>query len=100
MSLVFNFLYTTNQAKALTFEGAFDLHDKLAERNRIGFEKLDKAKKKYVSMNKSENDKDQAFKSTAKEEKCTELRKDTSLSRSPISISVRLRQKLKFQESG
>ena len=63
-------------------------------------EKLDKAKKKYVSMNKSEDDKDQAFKSTAKEEKCTELRKDTSLSRSPISISVRLRQKLKFQESG
>ena len=51
-------------------------------------------------MNKSEDDKDQAFKSTAKEEKCTELRKDTSLSRSPISISVRLRQKLKFQESG
>ena len=51
-------------------------------------------------MNKSEDDKDQAFESTAKEEKCTELRKDTSLSRSPISISVRLRQKLKFQESG
>ena len=48
MSLVFTFLCDTNQAKALTFEGAFDFHRKLAGRNKIGFEKLDKAKKKIL----------------------------------------------------
>ncbi|RVW46815.1 Transcription initiation factor TFIID subunit 1 [Vitis vinifera] len=48
MSLVFTFLCDTNQAKALTFEGAFDFHSKLAGRNKIGFEKLDKAKKKIL----------------------------------------------------
>ena len=37
---------TTNQVRALTFEGAFELHKNLAERDKIGFETFDKAKKK------------------------------------------------------
>ena len=99
MLLVFTFLCATNQAKALTFEGAFDFHRNLAERNKIGFEKLDKAKKKDFTVNKPEKDKDQTFESKIGD-KCTKLREDMSLSRSSISISVRSRRKLKFQNKG
>ena len=48
LSLVFAFSCTTNQAKALTFEGAFDFQTNLAKRNKIGFQELDKAKKKKL----------------------------------------------------
>ena len=53
MSFVFAFLCTTNQAKALTFKGAFDFHKKLVGRNGNGFDKMDKAKKKtYIFFDK------------------------------------------------
>ena len=68
MSLVFTFLCATNQAKVLTFEGAFDLHKHLARRNKIRFEKLDKAKKKDLTVNKPKEDKDYAFESAAEED--------------------------------
>lgn len=48
MSLMFTFLCSTNQEKALTFDGAFDFHKNLARKNEIGFNKLDKAKKKKL----------------------------------------------------
>ena len=55
MSLVFTFLCATNQARALTFERAFDLHKNLVRRN--------KAKKKDLTVNKPKEDKDQTFES-------------------------------------
>ena len=61
---------------------------------------MDTAKKKDLTMYKPEEDKDQACESTAKGDKCTKLREDMSLSRSSISISMRIGQKLKFQENG
>ena len=64
----------TNQARALTFEGAFELHKNLARRNKIGFEKFDKAKKKDLMENKLDEDKDQAIESATEGEKCIELR--------------------------
>lgn len=45
MSLEFTFLCTTNQANALTINGAFDFHKKLTRKNGIEFDKLDKGKK-------------------------------------------------------
>ena len=57
------FSCTTNQARALTFEGAFELHKNLAGRNKIGFETFDKAKKIFFTENKLENDKDHTLES-------------------------------------
>lgn len=48
MLLMFTFSCSTNQEKALTFDGAFDFHKNLARKNEIGFNKLDKAKKKKL----------------------------------------------------
>ena len=48
MSLVLTFLCTTNQAKALTFEGAFDFQINLAEGNGIEFKKLNKAMENFL----------------------------------------------------
>ena len=78
LSLVFTFPCTTNQAGALTFEGAFELHKNLARRNKIGFETFNKAKKKNLTENKPDDDKDQALES-AKGEKNTELRENMIL---------------------
>ena len=52
LSLVFTFPCITNQVRALTFEGTFDLHKNLVGRNKTGFEKFDKAKKKDITVNK------------------------------------------------
>ena len=79
LSLVFTFPCTTNQARALTFEGTFELHKNLVERNKIGFETFDKAKKKNFTENKSDDDKDHALKSAKEGEKNTELREDINL---------------------
>lgn len=48
MLLMFTFSCSTNQEKALSFDGAFDFHKNLARKNEIGFNKLDKAKKKKL----------------------------------------------------
>lgn len=48
MLLMFTFSCSTNQEKASTFDGAFDFHKNLARKNEIGFNKLDKAKKKKL----------------------------------------------------
>ena len=69
----------TNQARALTFEGAFDLYKKLIKRNKIRFEKFDKAKKKDLTKNKPDEDKDQTLESATEGEKCIELREGMSL---------------------
>ena len=79
MLLVFTFPCTTNQAGALTFEGAFELYKNLVGRNKIGFEKFDKAKKKDLTENKPDDDKDHALESVKEGEKNTELREDIKL---------------------
>ena len=76
---MFTFPYATNQAKALTFEGAFELHKNLTGRNKIGFETFDKAKKKYFTENNPDEDKDHALESAEEGEKSTELREDINL---------------------
>ena len=76
---MFTFTCTTNQARALSFEGAFDFHINLARRNKIGFEKFDKDKKKDLTVNKLDEDKDQVLESVIEGEKYTELREDMSL---------------------
>ena len=90
MLVVFTFLCVTNQAKALTFERAFDFQTKLTGRKVTGFKDLDKTVKKYLIENKPEEDKDQALESTLKRDKCTEVSVDTSLLRSTIFESMRL----------
>ena len=83
ISLAFTFLCATNQAKALTFGGAFAFHKKkLAGKNGKGFDKLDKAKKKKITENEHKEDKDQIFESTVSE--------DISLSRFSVFISLGL----------
>ena len=76
---MFTFSFTTNQSRALTFEGAFELHKNLAEKNKIGFETFDNAKKKDFTENKPDDDKGQALESTKEGEKSTELREDIIL---------------------
>ena len=65
--------------RALTFEGAFELHKNLAGRNKIGFETFDKAKEKDFTENKLDDDKDQTLESTKEGEKSIELREDMIL---------------------
>ena len=47
--------------------------------NKIGFETLDKAKKKDFTENKPDKDKDHALESDEEGEKSTELREDINL---------------------
>lgn len=58
-SLVFTFLWATNQANALTFEAAFE-YQKL---NKMRVGDVYKAKKKYLAVKKLEDNKDQALES-------------------------------------
>ena len=76
---MFTFPYATNQVRALTFEGVFELHKNLVGRNKIGFETFDKAKKKDFTENKPDDDKDHALESAKKGEKNIELREDINL---------------------
>ena len=76
---MFTFPCATNQARALTFEGAFELHKNLAGRNKIGFETFDKAKKKDFTEKNPSEDKDHVLESTKEGEKSTELREDINL---------------------
>ena len=76
---MFTFPCATNQARALTFEGTFELHKNLAGRNNKGFETFDKAKKKNFTENKPDEDKDHNLESDEEGEKSTELREDINL---------------------
>ena len=69
----------TNQARALTFEGTFELHKNLAGRNNKGFETFNKAKKKNFTKNNPDEDKDHALESDEEGEKSIELREDINL---------------------
>ena len=71
---MFTFPCATNQARALTFKRAFSLHKNLVGRNRIGFEKFDKDKKKNLTVNKLGEYKEQTLESAVEREKYTELR--------------------------
>ena len=76
---MFTFPCATNQVRALTFEGTFELHKNLAGRNNIGFETFDKAKKKNFTENRPNDDKDHSLESAKEGEKSTELREDVKL---------------------
>ena len=76
---MFTFPCATNEARALTFEGAFELHKNLEGRNKIGFETFDKAKKKDFTENKPDDDKNHTLESTKEGKKNTELREDINL---------------------
>ena len=76
---MFTFPCATNQARALTFEGAFELHKNLVGRNKIGLETFDKAKRKDFIENNPDEDKDHTLESTKEGEKNTELREDINL---------------------
>ena len=91
---MFTFPWATIQARALTFEGTFELHKNLVERNKIGFETFDKTKKKDFTVNKPDEDKDHALESAREGEKRTVLREDINLWRRSISESVRLDENL------
>ena len=76
---MFTFPCATNQAKAVTFEGTFELHKNLAGMNIKGFETFDKAQKKNFTENEPDEDKDHALESDEEGEKNTELREDINL---------------------
>ena len=76
---MFTFPCATNQARALTFEGTFELHKNLAGRNNKGFETFDKAKKKNFTENKPNEDKDHTLEFDEEGVKNIELRKDINL---------------------
>ena len=97
--MVFTFSCTTNPIKALTFEGVFDFQTKLVGKNGIGFKDLVKTIKKDFTEKELEEDKDHALEYVVVGDKHIEVSDDMSLSREPILVSVRLRWKLKFQES-
>ena len=61
MSLVFTFLYATNQAKDLTLKGTWDFQMKLARKAGDESERWDKTKKKDLTVNNPEEDRNQAF---------------------------------------
>ena len=61
MSLVFTFLYATNQAKALTLEGTFDFHKKLAGQKGTELEMMDKVEKTDLTEKIPKEDDIQAF---------------------------------------
>ena len=46
--MVFAFLCATNKTNALTFGRTFDFHKNLARRNKEGFDKLDKPRKRIL----------------------------------------------------
>lgn len=83
----FTFLCTTNQAKVLIFEGAFDFQRNLIKSYKKGFEKLDKTKKKDFIVSKPKEDKGNALEYATKGDKCTELSEDMNLSRNFSLIS-------------
>ena len=63
MSLVFTFLSATNQAKDLTLNGAWDFRTKSIGNDGDGLIWLDKTEKSDFTMNKPEEDRDQALES-------------------------------------
>ena len=100
MSLVFTFLSTTNQAKALTFGGDFDFQIELTRRKGIRLEDLNNAMKKDLTENELVGDKHLPLESMMEEDNRTKLSENMSLSSRSISLLVRLRRKLRFQEDG
>ena len=100
MSLVFIFLYATNQGKGLTLKGTCDFQTKPIRKNGNGSVWLDKTQKNVFTTNKPKENKHQALAWGTKGYKCKEERENMSFSRSPTSKSERLRQKFKFQEKG
>ena len=60
---MFTFLSATNQAKDLTLNGAWDFQTKSIGNDGVGLIWLDKTEKSDFTMNKPEEDRDQALES-------------------------------------
>ena len=84
MSLVFTLLCATNQTKDLTLKKTWDFQTKLVGKKGVGLEWWDKTKKKDSTVNKFEEDKDQALVSRTDGDKCKWAREDMSLFKSSI----------------
>ena len=70
MLLIFTFLCVTYQAKDLTLRKTWDFQIKLVRRKGIGAKWSDKAAKKDFTVNKLEENKDQAITFGANGDKC------------------------------
>ena len=100
MSLVFTFLWATNQTKDLILKGTWEFQTNLVGKTEGKPENWDKARKKDLTVKSYEGDKDQDLISETEGDKCRQSRDRMRLSKSSISESEMLRQKLKFQEKG
>ena len=80
MSLVFILLWAIKQTKDLTSNRACDFQTKSVGNNGIGLVWLDKTKKNDLTINKPEEDKEQALTSGTDGVKCKQERDDTNLS--------------------
>ena len=72
----------------------------LVGKTRGELENQDKARKKNLIVKSPEEDKDQDLTSKTKDGKCKQSSEHMRSSKTSISESDRLRQKLKFQEKG
>ena len=108
MSMVFTFLSVANQAKDLTLNRACDFQTK--SRGNDGVKSigndgvksiwLDMIEKNDFTMNKPQENRDQALELGPDQDKCKYKREDMSLSRSSMSRSKRLRRKFRFHKKG
>ena len=90
-SLVFTFLCATNHAKALTFEGTFDLQINFDGKARKGSGEVEMPTQKDFTKKEPLIDNLQALESSVLGDKHTEVSEDNKFSKDTISESVRLR---------
>ena len=100
MSMVFTFLSVTNQAKHLTLNRACDFQTKSIGNDGVKSIWLDMIEKNDFTMNKPQENRDQALELGPDRDKCKYKREDMSLSRSSMSRSKRLRRKFRFHKKG
>ena len=98
--MVFTFLSVTNQAKHLTLNRACDFQTKSIGNDGVKSIWLDMIEKNDFTMNKPQENRDQALELGPDRDKCKYKREDMSLSRSSMSRSKRLQQKFRFHKKG
>ena len=98
--MVFTFLSVTNQAKDLTLNRACDFQTKSIGNDGVKSIWLDMIEKNDFTMNKPQENRDQALELGPDQDKCKYKREDMSLSRSSMSRSKRLRRKFRFHKKG
>ena len=86
--------------KDLTLKGTWKFHTNLVGKIGDESERWDKARKKDLTVNSPEEDKDLVLASKTDGDKCKQSSDRMRLSKSSISESERLQRKLKFKEKG